>query len=56
MWHINALYAAGFVVERMVEQTDDTVLEEAAVYSEKFYSQHKAQHIPLSFVIKAKKL
>lgn len=54
--YINILAAAGFAVERVVEETSKTVLEKSADFSSGYYADFKAKHFPLSVVIKAKKL
>lgn len=54
--YINALYQAGFVVERMVEETDSETLSREAEFSSRYYAPSKAKLIPLSFVMKARKL
>ncbi len=54
--YINALANAGFAVERVVEETSDTVLEKSAGFSLGYYADFKAKHFPLSIVVKARKL
>jgi len=54
--YINALADAGFVVERVVEETNKKVLERAAEFSSGYYADYKARHFPLSIVFKARKL
>ncbi len=51
--YINSLAKNGFKVECLVE---DSKKEEDALYTEKYYSGHKAQYLHHSFVIKARKL
>ncbi len=51
--YINSLAKNGFKVECLVE---DSKKEEDALYTEKYYSAHKAQYLHHSFVIKARKL
>jgi len=51
--YINALAKAGFVVEQMVEQTDQETMEADGDVSDK---AKKAKMLPLSFCIKARKL
>lgn len=51
--YINALAQAGFAVEQMVEQTDKETMEAVGDISDK---TKKAQMIPISFCIKARKL
>lgn len=50
--YINALAKAGFLIEQMVEQTDQTTLESQP----EGYKARKAQMLPISVVFKAKKL
>lgn len=50
--YINAMSSAGFVIERMVEQTNDETLQRSGIMSDK---TKKAQKLPLSFVFKARK-
>jgi Methylase involved in ubiquinone/menaquinone biosynthesis len=49
--YVNTLYKAGFVIEQMIEEPDDNFIKDTD-------SDHakKARMIPLTFVIKAKKL
>jgi len=54
--YINALADAGFAIERLIEETDPCVLARAVEFSSGYYCDGKAQHFPLSFVIKARKL
>ena len=54
--YINTLADAGFAVERVIEETSDTVLEKSADFSSGYYADFKAKHFPLSIVIKARKL
>lgn len=54
--YINALSVAGFSVERVVEETDKTILERDAEFSSDYYAPSKAKRFPLSLIIKAKKL
>lgn len=51
--YINALSKAGFVIEQMVEQTHSDILNKIEEVSPKI---KKAQMLPLSFVIKTRKL
>jgi SAM-dependent methyltransferase len=51
--YINALAKAGFLIEEMSEQTDRGTMEAADDLSERSI---KARQLPLSFVIKARKL
>ena len=50
--YINALADAGFLIEKLVEQTDPALLLRRAETEKEF----KAQMLPLSFVFKARKL
>lgn len=50
--YINAMVNAGFIIERMVEQTNAEALKATGTISDK---TKKAQMIPLSFVFKARK-
>lgn len=50
--YINALAEAGFVVEKLIEESDQAMIEEAG-YNE--FSQ-KARLLPVTFVIRARKL
>ncbi len=54
--YINALFQAGFVVENMIEKTENAILAREHEFSSNYYSPSKAKLIPLSFIIKAKKL
>ena len=54
--YINALADAGFAVTRLIEQTCDDTLSAPAEFSSAYYAPWKAQQLPLSFVIKARKL
>jgi SAM-dependent methyltransferase/GNAT superfamily N-acetyltransferase len=54
--YINALSAAGFTVERVVEETDKTILERDAEFSSDYYAPSKAKRFPLSLIVKARKL
>lgn len=51
--YINSLAKNGFKVECLVE---DSVKNEDAHYTEKYYSEHKARYLHHSFVLKARKL
>ena len=53
--YINELAAAGFIIERLVEETDSDTLSREAEFSVKYYSPWKAKKLPLSFIIKAVK-
>lgn len=50
--YINALTSAGFIIENMVEQTDENTLQMTGEIDDK---SRKAQKLPLSFVFKARK-
>lgn len=54
--YINALADAGFLIQHLVEETDPAVLQMEAPFSPRYYSEWKAQKMPLSFVMKAKKI
>ena len=54
--YINELADAGFVTERLIEETDSDTLSRAAEFSSGYYSPWRAQKLPLSFIIKARKL
>lgn len=54
--YINALVKAGFAIESMIEETDKQTLEKECEISQKYYSPFKAKMVPLSFIIKARKL
>ena len=49
--YINALYKAGFVIEEMIEESQEDLLKA----SRSSFSD-KAQMLPVTFVIKARKL
>lgn len=51
--YVNALFKAGFVIEQMIEETDDEIMQERDDNSD--FAQ-KAKMLPLTFVIKARKL
>lgn len=50
--YINAMRSAGFIIEKMIEQTDEKILKMTGKIDDK---SRKAQILPLSFVFKAKK-
>ncbi|MGO4697909.1 class I SAM-dependent methyltransferase [Paenibacillus sp. 2TAB26] len=52
--YVNALAKAGFVIEQMIEQTDDEIMQSREDKSSEFAK--KAKMLPLTFVIKARKL
>ena len=51
--YINALANAGFVIEQMIEQTDDATMAAEGNITDK---EKKAKMVPISFCIKARKL
>ena len=51
--YVNALYDAGFIIEKMVEQTDDRTLSDTEDCSPK---TQKAKMLPLSMCFKCRKL
>jgi len=50
---VNALAKAGFVVEQMIEQTDDEIIHSRDDNSD---MAKRAKMLPVTFVIKARKL
>jgi SAM-dependent methyltransferase/GNAT superfamily N-acetyltransferase len=54
--YVNALAAAGFAVERVVEETDKDTLTRDAEISSAYYAPCKAKRFPLSIIFKARKL
>ena len=54
--YINELADAGFAIERCIEQTDSETLSRPPEFSSGYYSAWKAQKLPLSFIVKARKL
>lgn len=54
--YINTLASSGFMIERLVEETDQKTVSRPAEFSSGYYSMYKAKKFPLSFIIKAKKL
>lgn len=54
--YINALADAGFAVEKVVEETNERILEKSSDFSSGYYADFKAKHFPLSIVFKARKL
>lgn len=54
--YINTLAAAGFAVERVVEETDKATLEQNDTFSSAYYAPSKAKRFPLSLVVKARKM
>lgn len=53
--YINALSAAGFMVERVVEETDEETLRRDCAFTSGYYAPCKAKRFPLSIIIKATK-
>ncbi len=51
--YVNALAKAGFVFEQMIEQSDDDIIQS---YEGDVDFAKKAKMLPLTFVIKARKL
>lgn len=54
--YINALAAAGFSIERVVEETDAETLTRDYEVSNGYYAPYKAKKLPLSLIVKARKL
>lgn len=54
--YINELSAAGFKIDKLIEETDESILNNDQEFTAKYYSRHKAKLINTSFVIKAIKL
>ena len=54
--YINALAQAGFFVERVIEDVDSAKLKADRNYHSSYYDGVKAEHYPLSFIIKARKI
>lgn len=54
--YINALAEAGLMTERLVEETDAAVMSREVPFSPDYYAPFRAQNIPLSFILKARKL
>ena len=51
--YVNALSKAGFVIEQMIEQSDDEIMQS---WDDNSDFAKKAKMLPLTFVIKARKL
>jgi hypothetical protein len=51
--YVNALTKAGFVIEQMIEQSDDNLCSRGTI---KAIFQKKAKMLPVTSVIKARKL
>lgn len=54
--YINTLASFGLFVEQLVEETDKETLARPTEFSSDYYTPHKANKFPLSFIIKARKL
>ena len=54
--YVNTLADAGFAVERMIEETDAETLSQSAAFSSAYYAPFRAARMPLSFIIKARKI
>ncbi|MDR7856592.1 class I SAM-dependent methyltransferase [Tissierella sp.] len=54
--YINTLAKAGFMIEQLVEETNKETLTRSVDFSSEYYSPYKAQKLPLSFIIKARKI
>lgn len=54
--YINALAAAGFAVERVVEETSKATLAGDCAFTSEYYAPCKAKQFPCSLIIKARKL
>ncbi|MPN39443.1 hypothetical protein SDC9_186971 [bioreactor metagenome] len=54
--YISALSKAGLMVEQLVEETDKETLSRDCEFSSTYYSEWKAKKLPLSFIIKARKV
>lgn len=54
--YINTLAQAGFMVEQLIEETNEKILARPAEFSSGYYTPYKAKKFPLSFIIKARKL
>jgi SAM-dependent methyltransferase len=54
--YINTLAKSGFMIEYLIEETDQVTLSQPVEFSSGYYTQYKAKKFPLSFIIKAKKL
>jgi len=50
---VNALAKAGFVIEQMIEQSDDEIMQLRGDNSD---FAKKAKMLPVTFVVKARKL
>ena len=54
--YINALTKAGFVIIKMVEETDKDTLKRECGFTSEYYAPCKAKKFPLSFIMKARRL
>ena len=54
--YINALADTGFMIERLIEETDSQTLSRDCKFSSAYYAPCKAKKFPLSFIIKARKI
>lgn len=54
--YINTLADAGFAIEKLVEETSKETLEKPQEFSSRYYAEWRAQKLPLSFIVKARKL
>jgi len=52
---LNALARAGLRFDRLVEETDPAVLGRSAEFTSQYYSDFRAQKMPLSFIVRAVK-
>lgn len=54
--YVNELFKAGFAVERIVEETSESVKNKNTDFKWSYYGDFKAKHFPLSVIFKAVKL
>lgn len=54
--YVNALARAGFMIDRLIEDTDDEAKLRPAEFTSGYYAPWKAQRMPLSFIIRARKV
>jgi len=54
--YINSLVKAGFMVEQLIEETNDETLMRQVEFSSGYYTPYKAKKFPLSFIIKSRKI
>ena len=52
--YVNCLSKHGFKIERLIE--DSIEVSEDVPFTEKYYSEHKAQYIDHTFIVQARKL